>query len=80
MYRLKNKQQLYFVPIVLVINYLAATLDNVILIANLLSASSDIPRSFGSRIEAIGKERTLKPDLGGFSNDVVEISTLGLEK
>ncbi|PKH88724.1 hypothetical protein CXF79_04935 [Colwellia sp. Bg11-28] len=59
---------LSFVPIFLVINYLAKSLDNVMLIANLLSASSDIPRSGGSRIEAIGKERTLKPDLGGIFN------------
>jgi hypothetical protein len=48
--------------------------------ANPLTASSDIPRSFGSRIEAIGKEKPLKPDLGVFSTDVVEISRLGIEK
>ena len=49
-------------------------------IATPLTASSDITRSFGSKIEVIGKEKALKPDLGAFSTDVVEISRLGIEK
>ncbi|AAZ24718.1 hypothetical protein [Colwellia psychrerythraea] len=61
----KNTSILNFVPIVLVINYLAATLDFMMSIANPLSARSDIPRNFGSRIEVNGKEKILKPDLGG---------------
>ncbi|PKI14765.1 hypothetical protein [Colwellia sp. 12G3] len=49
-------------------------------IANPLTASSDISRSFASRIQAPEKENPLKPDLGVFSADVVEISRLGIEK
>jgi len=49
-------------------------------IANFLTASSDIPRSLASKTDIVAKEKALKPDLGGFSRDVVEISKLGLEK
>lgn len=49
-------------------------------IANPLTASSDISQSFASRVIALEKEKTLKPDLGVFSADVVEISKLGIEK
>jgi hypothetical protein len=45
-----------------------------------LTASSDIARSFGSKIETPEKEKPLKPDLGIFSDDIVEITKLGLEK
>jgi hypothetical protein len=49
-------------------------------IATQLTASSDIAQSFGSKIDVIGKEKPVKPDLGVFSTDVVEISRLGIEK
>lgn len=49
-------------------------------IATPLTASSAIARSFGSKIEVTRKEKPVKPDLGAFSTDVVEISRLGLEK
>lgn len=49
-------------------------------IASPLTASSDISHRFSSRIEAPEKEKALKPDLGVFSGDLVEISKLGIEK
>ena len=49
-------------------------------IATPLTASSDIARSFSSTITIFEKEKALKPDLGVFSTDVVEISRLGIEK
>lgn len=49
-------------------------------IANPLTASSDISRSFASTTATIEKAKPLKPDLGVFSSDVVEISRLGIEK
>ncbi|MCP5079993.1 MAG: hypothetical protein GY951_18350 [Psychromonas sp.] len=49
-------------------------------IANPLTASSDIQRSYMPNTESLSTEKPLKPDLGIFSKDVVEISKLGLEK
>lgn len=49
-------------------------------ISNPLTASSSIQRSFREKPEGIIKEKPLKPDLGVYSKDVVEISKLGLEK
>lgn len=49
-------------------------------IATPLTASSDISRNLDLRIKITGKEKPLKPDLGIFSTDVVEISRLGIEK
>jgi len=49
-------------------------------ISNPLTASSSIQRSFRGKSETISKEKPLKPDLGVYSKDVVEISKLGLEK
>ncbi|WP_170246333.1 hypothetical protein [Colwellia hornerae] len=49
-------------------------------IANLLSASSDISQIFATRVKALEKEITLKPDLGVFSAVFVEISKLGIDK
>lgn len=49
-------------------------------ISNPLTASSSIQHSFREKSEAISKENPLKPDLGVYSKDVVEISKLGLEK
>ncbi len=49
-------------------------------IANPLTASSDVQRIFVPNTESQSKEKPLKPDLGVFSKDVVEISKLGLEK
>jgi len=49
-------------------------------IANPLTASSEITRSIRPIAIAISKEKPLKPDLGIFSKDVVEISKLGIEK
>lgn len=49
--------------------------------ANPLTASSDIQRSFFALKEPTrSKEKTLKPDLGVFADDVVKISQLGIEK
>jgi hypothetical protein len=49
-------------------------------ITNPLTASSNISYNVDSKIEVIGKEKPLKPDFGGFSADILEISKLGLEK
>ncbi len=49
-------------------------------IATPLTASSVIQRAFVPRSEKISKERPLKPDLGVYAKDVVEISKLGVEK
>ncbi|MBA6364185.1 hypothetical protein H4J56_02990 [Colwellia sp. BRX8-4] len=49
-------------------------------VANQLTASSDIARSLFFNKASITKDKPLKPDLGVFSTDVVEISKLGIEK
>lgn len=49
-------------------------------ITNLLMTSSAIQRSFIAKSTEVSKEKLLKPDLGVFSKDIVEISTLGLER
>lgn len=49
-------------------------------IANPLTASSMIQRTFMLKPEEPSKEKPLKPDLGVFENDIVKISQLGLEK
>lgn len=49
-------------------------------VANPLTASSDISRSLVFQASSSVKEKPLKPDLGVFSKDIVEISQLGLEK
>tara|TARA_R110001583_G_scaffold86759_2_gene226560 strand:+ start:6786 stop:7100 length:315 start_codon:yes stop_codon:yes gene_type:complete len=50
-------------------------------IATPLTAGSEIQRSSAvSKTIAVVKEKPLKPDLGAFSKDIVEISKLGLEK
>jgi hypothetical protein len=47
-------------------------------IANPLTASSVIQRAYIP--QKISKETPLKPDLGVYAKDIVEISKLGLEK
>jgi len=49
-------------------------------IANPLTASSVIQRAFIPNSDEVSKEKPLKPDLGIYAKDVVEISKLGLEK
>ena len=49
-------------------------------IANPLTASSVIQRTFISKSEEISKEKPLKPDLGVYAKGVVAISKLGLER
>lgn len=49
-------------------------------VSNPLTASSDISRSLVFNTDSTTKEKPLKPDLGVFSKDIVEISQLGLEK
>ena len=49
-------------------------------VANPLTASSDISRSLFFKASDAVKEKPLKPDLGFFSKDIVEISRLGIEK
>jgi hypothetical protein len=49
-------------------------------VENQLTASSGIARSLDSKSASITKDRPLKPNLGVFASDVVEISTLGIEK
>ncbi len=49
-------------------------------IINPLTASIDIQRTLVPKAEVKGKENPLKPSLGVFSDDIVEISILGLEK
>lgn len=55
-------------------------LEYIMSIANPLTASSAIQRAFIPRTEEASKEKPLKPDLGGYAKDIVEISKLGLEK
>ncbi|WP_157470862.1 hypothetical protein [Colwellia sp. PAMC 20917] len=49
-------------------------------VKNQLTASSGIARSLDSKSASITKDMPLKPNLGVFASDVVEISTLGIEK
>ena len=49
-------------------------------IANPLTASHAIQRALMPKSEEISKEKPLKPDLGVFSRDILDISKLGLEK
>ena len=49
-------------------------------VSNPLTASSDISRRLAFNAEPTTKEKPLKPDLGVFSKDIVDISQLGLEK
>ena len=49
-------------------------------ILNPLTASYDIQRSLAPKVAINGKENPLKPNLGVFSADIVEISILGIEK
>jgi len=49
-------------------------------IANPLTASSAIQHAFIPKQLELDKETPLKPDLGVYAKDVVEISKLGLEK
>lgn len=49
-------------------------------IANPLTASSEITLNVSQNAINTTKDSPLKPDLGVFSKDVVEISKLGLEK
>jgi hypothetical protein len=49
-------------------------------VSNPLTASSDISLSLVFNRSSPTKERALQPDLGVFSQDIVEISQLGLEK
>ena len=49
-------------------------------IANPLTASSDIQIAFIEKTEGIIKGSPLKPDLGAYARDVVNISTLGVER
>jgi len=49
-------------------------------IANPLTASSEIQVAFIGKTEGRAKEIPLKPDLGPYARDVVNISTLGIEK
>ena len=49
-------------------------------IINPLTASSDIAHSLPKTNSPPNKESPLKPDLGSFASDVVNISSLGLEK
>ena len=55
-------------------------LESFMSIANPLTAKSDIQRSFMPKAQALSKEKALKPDLGVYSKDIVEISKLGHEK
>ncbi|NQY86542.1 MAG: hypothetical protein HRT51_02170 [Colwellia sp.] len=50
------------------------------LIANPLTASNTIQRAFIPSSEEINKEKPLKPDLGVYAKDIVEISNFGLKK
>jgi hypothetical protein len=49
-------------------------------VSNPLTASSDIARSLVFNANAVTQEKPLKPDLGVFSKDIVDISRLGIEK
>ena len=49
-------------------------------IANPLTASSVIQQSVKSIATEVNKEKPLKPDLGIYSKEVVEISKLGIDK
>jgi hypothetical protein len=49
-------------------------------VSNPLTASSDISRSLVFNGSSPTKEKPLQPDLGVFSQDIVEISQLGIEK
>lgn len=49
-------------------------------VANPLTATSDIQRSFTSKEPLTIKEKPIKPDFGVFSEDIVKISQLGIEK
>jgi hypothetical protein len=49
-------------------------------VSNPLTASSDITRNLVFNGSYSTKEKPLKPDLGVFSKDIVEISQLGIEK
>ena len=49
-------------------------------VSNPLTASSDIARSLVFNGNTTTQEKPLKPDLGVFSKDIVEISQLGLAK
>jgi len=49
-------------------------------IANPLTASSEIQRAFIPKQVGADKETPLKPDLGIYAKDVLEISKLGLER
>lgn len=49
-------------------------------IANPLTASSAIQRAFIPKSDELSKENPIKPNLGVFESDIVEISQLGLEK
>ena len=49
-------------------------------VANPLTATSDIQRSFTPKEALPIKEKPLKPDYGVFSDDIVKISKLGIEK
>jgi hypothetical protein len=46
---------------------------------NPLTTSSDIQRSFVPKTTLPDKEKPIKPDLGIFSADLVELSRLGIE-
>jgi len=49
-------------------------------VMNPLTASSDIARAVTNKNPNLAKPSPLKPPLGVFADDVVKISTLGLEK
>ncbi len=49
-------------------------------IASPLTAGSAIQQAFTPKDEANNKQSPLKPDLGVYARDIVEISRIGLEK
>lgn len=55
-------------------------LEYIMSIANPLTVNSAIQRTFTPRSLEDEKERPLKPDLGVYAKDVVQISNLGIEK
>lgn len=49
-------------------------------ISNPLTASSDISRNIAFNVSSTVEEKTLQPNLSVFSQDIVEISQLGIDK
>lgn len=49
-------------------------------VSNPLTASSDISRNIAFNVSSTVEEKTLQPNLSVFSQDIVEISQLGIDK